>query len=307
MRPAWSVIFFTSVSGVGYGLTFWVAAAVLVGSSAMGGILSLVALGVGFLLISAGLLSSTLHLHHPERAWRAFSQWRSSWLSREGVAAILAYAPLLWLALAVWRDAAGPLVALLVMLTSVITVLCTAMIYASLRPIRAWCHYLVPPIYLGFALASGAFWLLLLLAPAAQAPSWLPAVSVLALAAVWLAKWRYWREVDRDKSPSTPATATALTGAVTPLDPPHTEENYLLHEMAYRVARRHSNQLRRIAVVSGLLLPLLSLGGLLLPTVVSGFVLGVGAAALTLGILIERWLFFAEARHAVTLFYGRSL
>ena len=40
------------------------------------------------LLVSAGLLSSVGHLGKPLRAWRAFSQWRSSWLSREGVAAL---------------------------------------------------------------------------------------------------------------------------------------------------------------------------------------------------------------------------
>jgi hypothetical protein len=52
-------------------------------------------------LVSLGLLSSTFHLGHPERAWRAFSQWRSSWLSREGVAAVATYLPagLLFLAL----------------------------------------------------------------------------------------------------------------------------------------------------------------------------------------------------------------
>src|SRR3546814_9931283 len=48
--------------------------------------------------ITAGLRSCTVHLGHPERAWRAFSQWRSSWLSREGVAAVIAYAPALALA-----------------------------------------------------------------------------------------------------------------------------------------------------------------------------------------------------------------
>jgi hypothetical protein len=56
---------------------------------------------MGGLLVSLGLLSSTFHLGHPERAWRAFSQWRSSWLSREGVAAVATYLPagLLFLAL----------------------------------------------------------------------------------------------------------------------------------------------------------------------------------------------------------------
>ena len=102
MRPAWSVIFFTSLSGVGYGLSFWLASIGLLGGSSAPEPM-LVALGVAALLITVGLLSSTLHLHHPERAWRAISQWRSSWLSREGVAAILAYGPLLWFGWSVWQ------------------------------------------------------------------------------------------------------------------------------------------------------------------------------------------------------------
>ena len=76
--------------------------------------------------------------------------------------------------------------------------------------------------------------------------------------------------------------------------------------MAYKVARRHGDKLRRIAVVSGLLLPLFCLSGLLLPAVASGALLGVGALALTVGIMVERWLFFAEATHTVTLYYGAT-
>ena len=94
MRPAWSIIFFTSISGLGFGLAAWVVLGFidLVHPQQIFGVGGLV-----MLLIGAGLLSSTLHLGHPERAWRALSQWRSSWLSREGVLAVLAM-----LALAGW-------------------------------------------------------------------------------------------------------------------------------------------------------------------------------------------------------------
>ncbi len=51
---------------------------------------------LALVLIGGGLLSSTLHLGNPQRAWRALSQWRSSWLSREGVMAMLTFVPLLW-------------------------------------------------------------------------------------------------------------------------------------------------------------------------------------------------------------------
>ena len=93
MHPALSVILFTTASGAGYGL---LALLGLFGAQrrAVGG--AAVRLGrvrgvAG--LVTVGLLSSTLHLGHPERAWRAFSQWRSSWLSREGVLAVFTFLP----------------------------------------------------------------------------------------------------------------------------------------------------------------------------------------------------------------------
>ena len=91
MRPAWSIIFFTSSSGLGLGLAAWIVLGLVPLESAM----HLLAIaGFTFGLIGAGLLSSTLHLGHPERAWRALSQWRSSWLSREGVLAVAVMAAL---------------------------------------------------------------------------------------------------------------------------------------------------------------------------------------------------------------------
>ena len=86
MHPAWSIIFFTSASGLGLGLAAWV----VLGLIDLGNVINFFIVSVfTFGLIGIGLLSSTLHLGHPERAWRALSQWRSSWLSREGVLAVL--------------------------------------------------------------------------------------------------------------------------------------------------------------------------------------------------------------------------
>src|SRR5262249_61916837 len=93
MHPSLSVIFFTTASGAGYGLLAILG--VLVGLGLLPDDRSFViaALGLALAFVSAGLVSSTFHLGHPERAWRAFSQWRSSWLSREGVAASVTYVP----------------------------------------------------------------------------------------------------------------------------------------------------------------------------------------------------------------------
>ena len=91
------------------------------------------------------------------------------------------------------------------------------------------------------------------------------------------------------------------------LDPPHTETNYLLHEMAFRIGRRHARKLRRLSYAQR---PRRGAGPELLT------LLGLGRRwpacwrcwrplAGLAGVAIERWLFFAEARHTVTLYYRR--
>ena len=168
MHPAPSIIVFTTLSGAGYGLLL-----VLALGSALGLIppwprLGLVCMALALALVSVGLLSSTLHLGHPERAWRAVSQWRSSWLSREGVMALIAYLLALIFASGwVFFGATGGIFwpfALLAAAGAVVTVWCTGMIYASLKPIRQWHHPLVVPIYLAFALMTGSLLALPLLA-----------------------------------------------------------------------------------------------------------------------------------------------
>jgi DMSO reductase anchor subunit len=94
-------------------------------------------------------------------------------------------------------------------------------------------------------------------------------------------------------------------GKVRMLEPPHTEENYLLKEMGFAIARKHGARLRAIVRLAGFVLPALLA---LLPLVVGG-VTGVVAAGLAvvgaaLGLVVERWLFFAEAKHTVMLYYG---
>ena len=153
MRPAWSIIFFTSISGLGFGLAAWVVLGFidLVHPQQIFGVGGLV-----MLLIGAGLLSSTLHLGHPERAWRALSQWRSSWLSREGVLAVLAMLALACWGWHVFAIGTPPLWAnIAAALLMAVTVYATSMIYASLKTVARWHHPLTPICYLMFAAAGG--------------------------------------------------------------------------------------------------------------------------------------------------------
>src|SRR5688572_2433790 len=138
MHPAFSVILFTTLSGTGCGLLALLGLHSMTTPAAMRPETALPAIGLGLLMVIAGLLSSLAHLGQPLRAWRAFSQWRSSWLSREGVASVVLFAPALWLAWVLWRGGGG--IALpggLLFVAAIATTVCTAMIYASLPPIAA--------------------------------------------------------------------------------------------------------------------------------------------------------------------------
>ncbi|MFP7722338.1 dimethyl sulfoxide reductase anchor subunit family protein [Lysobacter sp. A3-1-A15] len=319
MHPAFSVIFFSTLSGAGYGLLAIVAALALHGASP--GRLLLVLLPLALALVSIGLLSSLAHLGKPQRAWRAVSQWRTSWLSREGVVALLTYLPALGLGAALLPAAldgtgtapaalglAGVVAALLAITGAMLTVTCTAMIYASLPPIPAWRHRLVVPGYLLFALLTGA-------ALAAAGAAWagafpavglriLAALVALAAAAAIVLKLRYWRAIDATPLAQSRGDALGLsTRTASVFERPHTEANYLTREMGYVLARRHGARLRQVALWLFGVLPLaLALAALVVPAA-APFALVFAATCALPGVAVERWLFFAQARHLVTLYY----
>jgi DMSO reductase anchor subunit len=309
VHPSLSVILFTTVSGAGYGLLALVGLLAPFGGVPNDRLFGLVSLALALLAVTAGLVSSMFHLGQPRRAWRAFSQWRSSWLSREGVASVATYLPagvfgIAWVFFGIVSTAAG----LLAALGAIGTVACTAMIYRSLKPVPNWDNRWVVPNYLSLALMSGALWLAFVgqIFGAGPAAQWL-AICTIPIAAVL--KMRYWRHIDTAPVRSTAESATGLgsLGTVRLFEAPHTSDNYLLKEMGFRIARKHAAKLRRIAIALGFGLPLLLS---CIPLVASGWPATVAmllavASAMT-GILAERWLFFAEARHVVTLYYGRA-
>ena len=302
MHPAPSIIVFTVLSGLGYGLATWLSLGVLDPRSGATTLAWLAALG----LIGAGLLSSTLHLGNPQRAWRAFSQWRSSWLSREGVLAVATFVPLLIVAgTAVLADGHAAVMGVVAALMCVATVVCTSMIYASLRTVRAWHSWLTPTCFVLFSLGGGALAARAFGSLGAGAPALLTlgAVVLLALAAAAKAAWTAnMRAPDAETTPET-ATGLGRIGRVRLLERPHAMDNYLTREMVYRVGRRHADKLRVIAFGLSVALPIACL---LLAA------LGIAPAPLSVlallshlvGMLAERWLFFAEARHVVANYYG---
>ena len=314
MNPAYSVILFTTASGAGYGLLAWLAVAVLTGATPPASAFASLALPLALGLVSVGLLSSTLHLGRPERAWRAVTQWQTSWLSREGVLALATYVPaglwlvLQWLAPGDWWLVPA-ILALLSGAGALATVVATGMIYQSLPTIRAWSEPLVTPLYVLMALATGAVLVALLQAGFGIAGRRMTFMAGALLLLAAAAKWLYWRRIDHAPRAWTIESATGLgsLGRVRPLDPPHTQANFVMREMGYAVARKHAEALRMMTLGAGFLAPaaLLFLAGSLAGTA-AAIATVVASAGVVVGVIAERWLFFAEARHVVTLYYGEQ-
>jgi DMSO reductase anchor subunit len=303
MNPAYSVIFFTTASGSGYGLLALLGLIGALTGAPLPPLFALVAIMFALALITAGLLSSTFHLGHPERAWRALSQWRTSWLSREGVAAILTYPPALLFGLVVsglydLPQAIAPL-GLITALMAMITVFTTGKIYATLTTIRAWNQPLTVPVYLIFALATGASLALALLALFDYRVGVLSPFAMIALLLAALMKVFYWRSIDRAPRDRTMASATGLGDGVRQWETPHTTKNFVQREMGFVVARRHAEKLRRIVLALLIIAALAALTADAMPV----FAPLVPLTSL-LAAWAERWLFFAEGEHVVTLFYG---
>lgn len=308
MHPALSVIFFTVASGAGFGLFSLL---FIADFFALGGGFSREQLIIGGLvslaLIVFGLLSSTFHLANPKNAWRAFSRFRTSWLSREGVFAVV-FMPLAFIyLLSIWFDAPAwvrEISGFLAAVLAWITVFSTGMIYACLKTIRQWNTPLVPANYLALGYASGS--LLLLLGAVVAGLDTLPYIAMSALivsvAAVLKAIYYFWI-----RSPGlspTINTATGLTRAkVKLLDTGHTHGTFLTQEFGFQIARQKAGVLKVVVFVLGFALP-----GLMLVWVFNqhGGEMAAVVAALAglLGAAVERWLFFAEARHVVNLYHG---
>ncbi|WP_341223102.1 dimethyl sulfoxide reductase anchor subunit family protein [Loktanella salsilacus] len=288
MHPAPSVILFTTFSGLGFGLLFWLG----LGQPAPTGWVAFAFFALAYAMAVGGLLASTFHLGHPERAYLAVTQWRTSWLSREAIAAI---ATLLtggvFALLRIWDISAAPL-GWLVSLGCLATVFTTAMIYTQMRTVPRWRHWTTPALFLALSLAGGA-----ILANRGSA-----ALVLLALAAVLqLVAW-ITGDMRLQQSGTTVGTATGLgdIGRVRAFLPPHSGSNYLLREFVYVVGRRHALQLRAIGLILafGVPIPLIAAGLVHITALVA-------VLAHIAGVLCLRWLFFAQAEHVVGLYYGK--
>jgi DMSO reductase anchor subunit len=210
----------------------------------------------------------------------------------------LAYLALIW-SQGVEVSAFISIIGIIAALIAVLPLFCTSMIYASLKTIRQWNSSLTPLNYMLLGLMSGSLMLIAIQSTLTGSASSILnqlASALLVLGAIAKVIYLFW--IGKPAG-STINTATGFTQASVRLfDQGHTANGFLNNEFGYTVEANKIICLRVAMLVMAFLVPFL----LLLSGSSSLFIM---AALLTvLGLLVERWLFFAEARHVVRLYHG---
>lgn len=320
MKPALSVVAFTVLSGAGFGALALLALADVAALSrihepVMVSRTLLVASTIALALVVTGLAASTLHLGNPRNAWKSLARLRTSWLSREAAAALaLLGCATLWIVV-VWRDGPASLrapLAIGVIALSWYALYCTAMIYASLKPIRQWNTIRVPIAYIALGHASGALLVVAVLRGNGEPATGLAVVSGVLLLVAACVKLDYYAFIASDIGRLTLEQAIGVPQGVGPagskgsrmrarlFDVGHSRGTFLTQEFGYSLTPSRRTLLRVTVWAAGFAVPVLWLatGSHGMPATVLAF------GACLLGFSAERWLFFAEARHTVRLYHG---
>ena len=289
MHPAPSIILFTVLSGFGFGLISIIGLLQFLSVISMFDLIIYSIIGVIFATV--GLVSSFFHLANKKNAIKSLSQWQTSWLSREAIASIfcllVVFGNVIW---AVSQNNCISEVGVVLFLLSLFTIFTTSMIYAQLKTVPSWNNALTPAIFVVAALTGGA----ILLTDYA---------SLVLLLVFGTLQISFWYIADRGFQDNETSVGTALgynkNEEIRPFDLAHTNTNYLLNEMVYKVARKHSVKIRYISFFMAFVFPMSLI--LIFP---HNFSVSVSAITIHLiGIYFSRWLFFAEAKHSVSFYY----
>ena len=322
MHPAFSVIFLTTLLGAGQGLFMALYTGQLyslanllapqdsVGFYALGSALALV-------LMVLGLVASFFHLGRPERAWRAATRWRTSWLSRE-VIVLPVFMGLVFLYAVVhyfgwtqpWFVVKGQLpvdasltIGALGVIAAIVLFVSTAMIYASVKFLQEWHSSLTVANFILFGLASG-FML------AAAFSAWVGA-DLVGFYGTWAVIFTLMAAVSRGASLYRNANIKHKSTLQTAIGVRHTKirqrsmgfmgGSFNTREFFHGKSEATVRAVRLFFLVTVFVVPLALLGA---ANVTESVFLPVLAFAIQyLGLIAERWYFFAEAKHPQNLYY----
>ena len=308
MHPALSVILFTVTSGAGYGLFVLLVVFHLAGIGPAMSQGELIAHGVAALgLITFGLLFSTGHLANKKNAWRSFMRFRTSWLSREAVFAVLFYpfAGIYGLSVLLQGAEIGPLgmvTGLIAAILAVIVLFSTGMIYGCLKTIRQWNTALTPANYIMLGIATGSVAYAAIASAFDNATAMHAGVAIVMLLIAAVLKGIYYFWISRVSGPTINTATTFNRATVRLLDTGHTAGTFLTDEFGYDPGKNTTDTLKMAVFLLGFIVP-----ALVFAAVLTGAPAAIGWLAVVsslIGVGMERWLFFAEAKHVVRLYHG---
>ena len=309
MRPQFSIIFFTTLVGMAQGLLFFIALANLHSQTTPNVFLTNLVLPVAFGLLVLSLVASFFHLGRPERAWRAAMMWRTSWLSRE----VIALPALMATTLAIYFFASNGEVPqwlwLVLLFTTLVLWLCTAKIYQCIRFIQEWSHPSTLTNFTLLGLTSGLILLELLIALWGDAASQiidapLSIVTFLLLFLSFNLKLWIWRRNRSLKPKSNLATATGIKGTnIRQTSMGLMGGSFNTREFFHHQTDLVITNLRKVILLCAYVIPMI----LMAYTITTPSIVMITLALLInyLGLLAERWMFFAEANHPQNLYYQR--
>jgi len=321
MHPAFSVIFLTTLIGAGQGLFL---ALFTVESYAAFGLLPTqssdfyaTGSGIALVLLVLGLIASFFHLGHPERAWRSAAKWRTSWLSREVIVlpafmgTVFLYGASHWLGInpVFGQLPSGAPVNLTAVFGTLAWVLafalyiCTGMIYACLRFLREWYTPLTVINYILLGGASG-FSLGAALA-AALAPDIMPLLAGWALIITFLGLIGRSASLIRNARLKPKSTLQSAIGIKHPKIEQKTMGmmggSFNTREFFHGQGRAVLRSIKWGFLVTAFLIPMILLSAGL--SMAAGEILLLAFVIQYLGLLAERWFFFAQSNHPQNLYY----
>jgi len=305
------MIFFTTLVGAAQGLML---ALVGIDVAAIVGTVPAPAPGfflggaaVVLLLCAAGLVAAMFHLGRPMRAWRAVLMWRTSWLSREVIVLPVFMAVVAGWTLAHALGAPTRALGILAALLAIGLFVCTGMIYAAVAVIREWASPLTPLNFAALGLASG--FTLATAVAAFAAPQLVAVLAVAALIAIAAGA------ITRAASTWRNATLRPKTTLQTAIGVRHPRivqasqgsmgGSFNTREFFHGVAESMLPRLRWVVAFAAFVLPAALLALMLWQHLGPAPALLAAVALQYAGLLVERWLFFAEGKHPQNLYYQR--
>ena len=301
MKPAWSVVLFTTLAGAGQGLFLALFASDLLAATPSRFIVSGTAIALAFL--AAGLAASFLHLGHPERAWRSAAMWRTSWLSREVIALPLFMGLVFLYGLFVFTGhrQGAILSGAAAVLACMALFVCTGMIYACLKFLQEWHTPLTVINYAALGCASG-----LTAAAALAALTYPPLARAYAAAALAAGALAYLGRIAALARNARLRPKSTLASAIGVKHPRIVQIAQGAMGGSFNTREFFHGRPREVVrTVRWTLLALVFPVPALLVVFSNESPAALAAAFLVqyAGLLAERWYFFAEAKHPQNLYY----